>query len=349
MLVLIAVTATCTPVDPTRPAASASGQPSGPPRPSLAPPGEASAGAGPSASPASPRIDAGVGRLVWLADSAGRFGMWTTDLAGGDVRAFASGLDEAGTALREPVPIGDDVVVLRDTPTTTELWLMSQATPPRLLLDRVVSFVAIGEREVAAVRDIGDRRSIWRVPLDGGPPTAMAELPVPDQGPQVGPFGFAISPDGRTVAAGWVGGLVEVVGPAPASLRDVGAPLVVADDGRLVAVAGRAGEAYLIENDRMVELAPSESDPLATPGSGSLAWASVGEDGALRSVEVRDLLAGTSETYPAGGLATNVRALTASHVILEATAFDPLVRTVALVDRLTGGFTTFEAAAPVVD
>ena len=130
---------------------------------------------------------------------------------------------------------------------------------------------------------------------------------MPDHGPQVGPFGFAISPDGRTVAAGWVGGPVEVIGPKPATLRDIGAPLVVADDGRIVAVTGRVGDAYLLEGDKLVELAAPESDPVAVPGSGLVAWASIGDDGALDAVEVRDLLAGTSETYPAGGTATNVR------------------------------------------
>ncbi len=137
-----------------------------------------------------------------------------------------------------------------------------------------------------------------------------------------------------------------MIGPTPASLDDVGAPLVVADDGRLVAVTGRAGEAYLVDGDRLVELAPVDSDPLALPGTGWVAWPSVAEDGGLVAVEVRDLLAGTTETYPAGGLATNVRELTASHVILEATAFDPLRRTVTVVDRRDGRWATFEATAP---
>ena len=76
---------------------------------------------------------------------------------------------------------------------------------------------------------------------------------------------------------------------------------------------------------------------LAVPGSGVVAWASVGEDGTLLAVEVRDLLAGTSATYPAGGMATNVTELTADHVVLEATAFDPGTRTVGVVDRRTAG------------
>ena len=177
-------------------------------------------------------------------------------------------------------------------------------------------------------------------------PAAIAELDVPDHGPQVGPFGFAISPDGRTVAAGWVGGPVEVIGPASASFRDIGAPLVVGDDGRILAVTGRVGDAYLLDGDRLVELAAPESDPLAVPGSGVVAWASIGEDGGLRAVEVRDLIAGTSETYPADGVATNVVGLGADLVLLEATAFDPVTRTVGVVDRRTATFETFEASAP---
>ena len=88
---------------------------------------------------------------------------------------------------------------------------------------------------------------------------------------------------------------------------------------------------------------------MAVPGSGLVAWASIGDDGALEAVEVRDLLAGTSETYPAGGTATNVTALTADHVILEATAFDPGTRTIGVVDRRSGRFETFEASAPAAD
>ena len=288
-----------------------------------------------------------MGRLVWLVDRAGRFGVWSTDLAGEDVRTYGSDLDEAGTSLRDARLVGEDVIVIRDGP-TAELWVLSQG-PPRLLLDNVNSFVRSGAREVVAVRDVGTVRAIWRVPLDGPSPATIAELPVPDHGAQVGPFGFAISPDGRTVAAGWVGGPVEVVGPVRATLRDIGAPLVVADDGRIVAVTGRVGDAYLLDGDRLVELAPPESDPVAVPGSGVVAWASIAEDGALVAVEVRDLLSRTSETYPAGGTATNVVELTGDHIILEATAFDPQTRTIGVVDRRSGRFETFEAQAPAVD
>ncbi len=305
-----------------------------------------SASAAASASPAA--IDPGVARLVWLVDRAGGFGVWTTNLAGGDERTYTADLDEAGMSLRDPRLVGDEVVVIRDGP-TAELWVLSLATPPRLLLDHVNSFVQSGAREVVAVRDVGTVRAIWRVPLGGAAAAVVAELPVPDHGPQVGPFGFALSPDGRTVAAGWVGGPVEVFGPASATFRDIGAPLVVADDGRIVAVTGRAGDAYLLDGDRLVELAGPESDPLAVPGSGVVAWASIGDDGELLSVEVRDLLAGTRETYPARGSATNVQELTASHIVLEATAFDPSTRTTGVVERASGRFEAFAASAPAAD
>ena len=189
------------------------------------------------------------------------------------MRTYRSDLDEAGTSLRDARLVGEDVVVIRDGP-TAELWILSPTAPPRRLLDNVNSFVQSGARELVAVRDVGTVRAIWRVPLDGSAAAVIAELPVPDHGPQVGPFGFAISPDGRTVAAGWVGGPVEVIGPNPATLRDIGAPLVVADDGRIVAVTGRVGDAYRLDGDRLVELAAPESDPLAVPGSGLVAWAS---------------------------------------------------------------------------
>ena len=191
----------CAPVVPTGPTASGGslGRPvRKPPRAPGHPP------------PSSP----GVGRLVWLVDRAGRFGIWTTDLAGADVRTYRSDLDEVGTSLRDARLVGEDVVVIRDGP-TAELWILSPTAPPRLLLDNVNSFVQSGARELVAVRDVGTVRAIWRVPLDGPAAAVIAELPVPDHGPQVGPFGFAISPDGRTVAAGWVGGPVEVIGPKP--------------------------------------------------------------------------------------------------------------------------------------
>ncbi len=274
--------------------------------------------------------------------------MWTTDLAGGDPRTYLAGLDEEGTTVRDARLVGEDVALIREAPAaaTAELWLVSPSRPARVLLTGVTSFVVRGDAEILAVRDVGTTRSIWRVALDTAEPTSIAEFPVPDHGPQVGPFGFAISPDGRTVAAGWVGGPLVVDGPVPGTFRDLGAPLVVGDDGRLVAVTGRAGEAYLVDGERLVELAPPESDPLAVPGTGWVAWATVGEDGAVRSVEVRDLLAGTTETYPAGGPATNVQQLTPTHVILEATAFDPLKRTVGVVDRRDGRSATLEAPAP---
>jgi hypothetical protein len=44
-----------------------------------------------------------------------------------------------------------------------------------------------------------------------------------------------------------------------------------------------------------------------------------------------------------------VRELGPTSAILEATAFDPLSRTVGVLDRRGGGFTSFEAPAPAVD
>jgi hypothetical protein len=293
-------------------------------------------------------IDPSVGRLVWLVDQAGGLGVWTTDLAGGDVRPYQADLDVDGASLRDARLVGDDVVLIRESPAvpTPALWVVSRTTPMRLLLDAVESFVVSGDEEVLAVRDEGTTRSVWRVATDGVAPALIAEVPLPGDGPELGPFGFAISPDGRTVAAGWVGGPVHVVGSVRATFSDLGAPLVVADDGRIVAVTGRAGEAYLVDGGRLVDLAPPDSDPVALPGSGVVAWPTLGQDGLLATVEVRDLLAGMSASDPANGPATNVRELTAGYVILEATAFDPLSRTVGILDRSTGRFGTFEAAAP---
>ena len=341
---VVALSGGCGLVAPTGPATSAPSQSGAPATAGSGVP----SGAPVSASPATGSIDPAVGRLVWLVDRTGAFGVWTTDLAGGDARTYLAGLDEEGTTIRDARLVGEDVALIRESlaASTAELWLVSLSGPPRVLLTGVTSFVVGGDAEVLAVRDVGATRSIWRVPLDTAAPTSIAEFPVPDHGPQVGPFGFAISPDGRTVAAGWVGGPLVVSGPVPGTFRDLGAPLVVGDDGRVVAGTGRAGEAYLVDGEQLVELAPPDSDPLAVPGTGRVAWATVGENGGLRSVEVRDLLAGTTETYPADGPATNVQQLTPTHVILEATAFDPLKRTVGVVDRRDGRSATFEASAP---
>ena len=48
---------------------------------------------------------------------------------------------------------------------------------------------------------------------------------------------------------------------------------------------------------------------------------------------------------PRADVPTNVRQLSRSHVILEATAFDPLTRTVGVVDLADGRFATFEASS----
>ena len=339
----------CAPVAPTAPAASG-GSSTGSASPALgsgspSPVGDALPSSGAAA------IDPGVARLVWLVDRAGGLGVWTTDLAGGDVRTYLAQLDEDGTSLRDALPVGDDVLLIREAPSapSAELWVASPTAPMRLLLDAVDSFVVSGDREVLAVRDEGATRTIWRVPTAGtAPAMAIAAVPLPAAGPELGPFGFAVSPDGRTVAAGWVGGPVQVVGPAPATFRDLGAPLVVDDDGRIVAVTGRAGEAYLVEGDRLTALAPPDSDPLALPGSGVVAWPAI-QDSTLTAVEIRDLLAGTSASYPAGGVAMKVRELGPTYVILEATAFDPVSRTVGILDQRDGRFTSFEAQAPAAD
>jgi hypothetical protein len=350
VVVVVAVLSTaCAPVAPTAPTVSGgslSSSASPGPGSSLASPG----GEGVPSSGAA-AVNPGVARLVWLVDQAGGLGVWTTDLAGGDVRSYLAQLDEDGTSLRDARAVGDDVVLIREAPSapTAELWVVSRTAPMRLLLDAVDSFAVSGDREVLAVRDEGATRTIWRVPTTGAAPAvAIAAVPLPPAAPELGPFGFAISPDGRTVAAGWVGGPAQVVGPAPATFRDLGAPLVVDDDGRIVAVTGRAGEAYLVDGDGLTALAPPDSDPLAVPGSGVVAWTTI-QDGTLTAIEIRDLLAGTSASYPAGEVAMKVRELSPAYAILEANAFDPLSRTVGILDRHDGRFTSFEAPPPAVD
>ena len=332
-LVLTGLLLACGPSVPTPTPASGDPSPAGP------------TDGSPSTTSGDP-IDPAAARLVWTVDAAGGAGIWTTDLAGGDVRSFVSGADDSGGAIRDATAIGDVIVFIRDTPGGPVLWLARGDGPPTVLLDGVAEFVVGADDLVVAVRDEGPVRRLYRIDLRSGAAAGIGELPPTPNSPEIGPFGTAVAPDGLSVAAGWVGGPVVVVGPNPARYRDVGAPLVVDDDGLLVASTGRAGEAYRVEGDTLTELAPPDSDPAVAPGSGIVAWGALGEDGTLRSVELRDLLSGDSRSYPGSGRATNVRAVTGDHVILEATAFDPLSRTVAYLELATGRFAVFEAAAP---
>jgi hypothetical protein len=305
-------------------------------------------GATPAASPAPPGVvGASEGRLVWLVDSAGRAGLWTTDLVGGDARTYLAALDEGTTTIRDPIPLDDTIVFIADRPGGSELRAIAPGAVARLLLDRVVTIQPDGPDTIVAVRDDGTTRQVVRVHIDGAAPEQLLELPLPvDAVTGSGPFGVAVSPDRRTIAAGWVGGDVTVAGPSPATLTDVGAPLVVGDDGGLAAVIGRAGDAYLVTAAGPVELAPPDSDPLTLPGTGFVAWPVLDPAGALVAIEVRDVLADARRTYPAGGEANGIREFRPDHILLEATAFDPLARTVGYLALEDGRFGSFEATAP---
>lgn len=304
-------------------------------------------------SPSEDPVDPAAARLVWTVDAAGGAGIWTTDLAGGDVRTYVAGLGDGGAAIRDATLVGEAVVYLRDSPAGPRLWIARPETPPAPILDGVVAYVVTGDGSVVAARDAGGTIELLRVgPLDGpggsvGEPIRIGTVStVGTVDTSVGPFGLAVSPDGRSVAAGWVGGRVDVLGPTWSTRRDVGAPLAVGDDGALLATTGRAGEAYRLEGEDLVELAPPDSDPVVAPGTTLVAWPVVDAAGTLTAVEVRDLAGGPASPFPARGLATNVRELTPDHVLLEATAFDPLVRTVGFLDLRDGRFFTFEATAP---
>ena len=133
-------------------------------------------------------------------------------------------------------------MVIRDA-ATPELWVLSQSAPPRLLLDAVETFVVEDDRTVLAVRDEGSVR-VDLAGADRGRPAGIdrraARAGAADRNsvrsgsrsrPMVGPSPRAGSA-GRSRSAG----------RDPRAFDDVGAPLVVADDGRLVATA-RAGQA----------------------------------------------------------------------------------------------------------
>lgn len=304
---------------------------------------------GPPTSPPDP-IMAAEGRLVWLVDAGGRAGLWTTDLAGGDPVTYIAGLDEGTTTIRDPLIVGDAVVFIADRPGASELRVVLPGSPAGLLLDRVVAVQPDGPDSVIATRDEGSTRQVVRIRVGGAAPERLLEVPIPaDAAAAGGPFGVAISPDGRTVAAGWVGATVTIDGPFPSTLDDVGAPLVVGDDGVLAAVTGRAGEAYLVVAGQLTELAPPDSDPLTLPGTGFVAWPALDGADTLDAIEVRDVLAGLSRTYPVGGSADGIREFTPDHILLEATAFDPRQRTVGYLDLDDGRFGTFAAGAPTIE
>jgi hypothetical protein len=338
------VLASCTPPTPSTPLGSGpSGSSAG--SASLAGSGEPSIPASATASPPTVPVTPAEGRLVWLTDSAGTLGVWTTDLAGRDVRRFTGDLDDDVVALRDPTVVGDSVLVIRDDPTGA-LWRLDPGgAPPQVLLDRVAGTQPLAGDAVLAWRDRGRVRELWRVPLRTRA-EQIGELVLPRDEASLGGFGVAVSPDGETIAAGWVGGPVLVMGPAPSARADIGRPLAVDDAGRILATVGRAGEAYRLDGDALQPLAPEDADPLVAPGSAIVAWGATDPAGELTGVEVHDLATDTARTYAATGTATNVVAVTADHVLLEATPFDPLRRTTTWLRLRDGAVGTFEATAP---
>ncbi len=344
VVAVAAVSAACGPSLPSPSLPSGSGGPPPTGFPSVSPGDSAS----PAAVPSPPGVvAASEGRLIWLVDGAGRAGLWTTDLAGGDPRTYLAALDEGTTTIRDPILLDAVIVFIADRPGGSELRALLPGTVAAVLLDRVVAIQPDGPATIIAVRDEGTTRQVVRVHIDGAAPERLLEMPLPgDTVTAAGPFGVAISPDRQTTAAGWVGGDVVIAGPSPATLTDVGAPLVVGDDGVLAAVSGRAGEAHLVTADGPVELAPPDSDPLTLPGTGFVAWPVLDPAGALVAVEVRDVLADARRTYPAGGAANGIREFRPDHVLLEATAIDPLGRTVGYVALEDGRFGSFDASAP---
>lgn len=338
---IVTALAACVPTDPApSPGATRTGGPL---------PTAATTGSGaPPGSPPAGTVRPDEGRLVWTVDARGSAGIWTTDLAGNDRRTFVASVGDERGAIREAALAGASVVFVRDAPGGPQLWAVREGGPPARLLDGVVAWLVVGDAEIVAVHDAGPERRVVRIQLDRGQVVPIGALTPDDPTDvEVGPFGLAVSPDGRTVAAGRVGGAIEVVGGVTAVAgRDIGAPLVVADDGTVVATEGRAGEAYLVRDGELVDLAPPDSDPVVAPGTSIVAWGSVAADGSLLAVEVHDVLSGAARSHPASGPATNVRWISAGAVLLEATSFDPLRRSAALLDLATGRFGTFEAAAP---
>lgn len=293
-------------------------------------------------------VAAADGRLVWTVDAAGSAGIWTTDLAGGDPRTMLPGIGDGGGPIRDAVLVGEIVVFVRDSPGGALLWAVREGAPPAYLLDAVEAVVVVSEVELVAVQSPAGLRRAVRIRLDSGAIETIGDLAADRAGAvDLGLYGVAVSPDGRTVAAGRVGGVVETVGAvAGRAGTGLGAPLVVTDEGVVIASTGRAGEAYRLRDGTLVELAPPDADPIVAPGGSVVAWGSVDADGTLRSVEVHDVIAGTGRSYPADGRATKVRWFTRTGLLLEATAFDPLRRSVAFLDLGSGRFGTFEAEAP---
>ena len=287
------------------------------------------------------------GRLIWLVDAAGAAGLWTTDLTGGDAVVYLPPVRNDPTTPRDAILVGDAIVVIVDRPGASELTIVRPGTAPRVVLDRVSQVMPDTAESVIAVRDEDARQQVVRVPLGNGRPAVLWEAAFPrDASAASSPFGVALSPDRRTVAAGWVGGTVTIVGPTTSTIDDVGAPLVVGDGGRLAATFGRAGEAYRIDGDAVIDLAPPDSDPLALAGTGFVAWPVVDAGGTLTAIQLEDVLAGASRTFPVRGPASALREFRPDHVLLETTPFDPLHRTIGYLELGDGRFGTFEAAAP---
>ncbi|MGH2474380.1 MAG: hypothetical protein ACRDIL_03885, partial [Candidatus Limnocylindrales bacterium] len=122
-------------------------------------------------------VGASEGRLVWLVNAAGRAGLWTTDLAGGDPRTYLAALDEGTTTVRDAFLMGETIVFIADRPGGSELRAIVPGGAAGVLLDRVVAILPDGREALIAVRDEGAVRQVVRVQLDGAAPKRLLELP----------------------------------------------------------------------------------------------------------------------------------------------------------------------------
>jgi hypothetical protein len=230
------------------------------------------------------------------------------------------------------------------TQESSTLVVFSANGDRRVLLDRAIpDFLALPSGDIVAAREADVGVEVWWLNAAGDARLVGA---VEATTAETGPFGLAVSPDGRSIAAGWAGDSVRVFGPAPAELREIGSPVIVSDDGEVLIARGVAGDVLFWDNDTLSTLGFASSDPLARPGSTLVAWHAASSEPGIGSVELFDPVNDTRQSLSVptrrGMFVSEVGV---RYVLLEQPQADAN-RVVLLLDVDSKQFLEFRAAPP---
>lgn len=285
-------------------------------------------------------------RLVWRASADDAEGLWTTALDGSDPKQYAAQESAAGIIFRDPRLIDGRIVAVAVARglTASELVAVDDAGVERVLPDVWNTYLAFGDSEaVATVGREVNTEQVVRVRLAAGAqPQILGPLPPlrSDMDQLLMAFGFAVSPDGRSVSAGRDGGPIRVWGPVPGDFADLGAPVVVTNEGEpldarhILADAGALPETIV-------------DGPVAEAGTSTVVWIIRDPQvlAVVTGVVVRDVLTGDQRRYPVRAPVMDILAITDRYVLFEEPRIG-FIRGIGYLDRQTGNFSLFEVPAP---